>query len=118
MTAAAGSRVDAVRRFNRFYTRKIGVLRPALYATRWSLAEVRVLSELAHADAPPTASALAASLGLDPGYLSRILRGFAAHGYLRRTRSERDGRETHIALTAAGRKAFAPLDRASADETS
>ncbi len=117
MNPVPPSRVDAVRRFNRFYTRRIGVLRPSLYASRYSLAEVRVLYELAHAGAPATASALAASLGLDPGYLSRILRGFAAHGYLRRTRSERDGRETHLSLTAAGRKAFAPLDRASADET-
>ena len=110
-------RVDAVRRFNRFYTRRIGVLRPSLYASRYSLAEVRVLYELAQAGTPTTASALAASLGLDSGYLSRILRGFAARGYLRKTRSDRDGRETHLALTAAGRKAFAPLDRASADET-
>jgi DNA-binding MarR family transcriptional regulator/GNAT superfamily N-acetyltransferase len=117
MDPASQSRVDAVRRFNRFYTRRIGVLRPALYASRYSLAEVRVLYELAHASAPVTAAALAASLGLDRGYLSRILRGFAAHGYLRKARSERDGRETHLALTAAGRKAFAPLDRASADET-
>ena len=118
MVEVPQARVDAVRRFNRFYTRRIGVLRPALYASRWSLAEVRVLYELAHASAPPTASALAASLGLDPGYLSRILRGFVTHGYVRKTRSDRDGREIHIALTPAGRKAFAPLDRGSADETS
>ena len=117
MDAVPVTRVDAVRRFNRFYTRRIGVLRPALYASRFSLAEVRVLYELAHSDDPTTASALAASLGLDPGYLSRILRGFAALGYVRRTRSDRDGRERPLALTAAGRKAFAPLDRASADET-
>ena len=117
MSPVPESRIDAVRRFNRFYTRRIGVLRPSLYASRYSLAEVRVLYELAQAGAPVTASALAASLGLDPGYLSRILRGFAAHGYLRKTRSDRDGRETHLTMTAAGRKAFAPLDRASADET-
>jgi len=110
------TRVEAVRRFNRFYTRRIGVLRPSLYASRYSLAEVRVLYELAQASAPVTAAALAASLGLDPGYLSRILRGFAAHGYVRKARSDRDGRETHLTLTAAGRKAFVPLDRASADE--
>ncbi len=117
MADASPARVDAVRRFNRFYTLRIGVLRPALYASAFSLAEVRVLYELAHAAAPPTASALAASLGLDPGYLSRILRGFAARGYVRRTRSAKDAREHLLALTPAGRKAFATLDRASAAET-
>ena len=116
MSTATLARVDAVRRFNRFYTRRIGVLRPALYASRYSLAEVRVLYELAHADRPVTASALAAALELDPGYLSRILRSFAARGYMRRTRSEQDGRERPLTMTEAGRRAFAPLDRASAVE--
>jgi DNA-binding MarR family transcriptional regulator/N-acetylglutamate synthase-like GNAT family acetyltransferase len=116
MAIASQARVDAVRRFNRFYTRRIGVLRPALYASRYSLAEVRVLYELAHTERPVTASALAASLELDPGYLSRILRIFAARGYTRRTRSVQDGRERPLTMTDAGRKAFAPLDRASAVE--
>jgi len=116
MVAISDARVAAVRRFNRFYTRRIGMLRPALYDSPYSLAEVRVLYELAHATAAPTATALRRDLDLDAGYLSRILRGFEARGLVRKTRSEHDGREFHLALTAAGRKAFAPLDRASQAE--
>ena len=113
---ASDPRVAAVRRFNRFYTRRIGMLRPALYDSPYSLAEVRVLYELANAKVAPTATTLGGDLDLDAGYLSRILRGFEASGLVRKTRSERDGREFHLALTAAGRKAFAPLDRASQAE--
>jgi DNA-binding MarR family transcriptional regulator/N-acetylglutamate synthase-like GNAT family acetyltransferase len=110
------ARVAAVRRFNRFYTQRIGMLRPALYESPYSLAEARVLYELAHAGAPTTASDVARLLAMDAGYLSRMLSGFVARGLVRRTRSARDGREYHLALTAAGRKAFASLDRASARE--
>ena len=108
--------VDTVRRFNRFYTRRIGVLGPRLYESPYSLAEVRVLYELAHAAGPVTATALTDSLAIDAGYLSRILRGFVARGLVRRRRSARDGREQLVALTAAGRRALAPLERASQDE--
>ena len=108
-------RIDAVRRFNRFYTQRIGVLRRRLYGSDLSLAEVRVLYELAQRDAP-TAAALARDLDLDPGYLSRILQAFQRAGWIRRTPSATDGRQVHLALTAAGRKAFAPVDRASHDE--
>jgi DNA-binding MarR family transcriptional regulator/N-acetylglutamate synthase-like GNAT family acetyltransferase len=108
-------RVREVRRFNRFYTKTIGVLREGLLGSPFSLTEVRVLFELAHRRRP-TASELCAELGLDPGYLSRILRGFQKRGLVTRARSERDGRQSHLSLTAAGRKAFAPLDARSHDE--
>ena len=113
---APESRIDAVRRFNRFYTKRIGVLRPGLYDSPHSLTEVRVLYELAHAAGSPTATDLADALDLDAGYLSRILRGFESKGYVRKTRSPDDARHLNLALTAAGKKAFAPLDRVSHDE--
>lgn len=108
-------RIAAVRRFTRFYTRHIGVLREGLHASPFSLTEARVLYELANR-AAPTAADIARDLGLDAGYLSRILRGFAQRGLLARTRSHNDGRESHLALTPAGREAFAPLDHGSHDE--
>jgi DNA-binding MarR family transcriptional regulator/GNAT superfamily N-acetyltransferase len=108
-------RIAAVRRFTRFYTRQVGVLRERLHASPFSLTEARVLYELANRSAP-TASDIARDLGLDAGYLSRILRGFKQRGLLARTRSQNDGRESHLALTPAGREAFAPLDRGSHEE--
>ena len=108
-------RIAAVRRFTRFYTRQIGVLREGLHASPFSLTQARVLYELANRSAP-TAADIARDLGLDAGYLSRILRGFAQRGLLARTRSQNDGRESHLTLTPAGREAFAPLDRGSHDE--
>jgi DNA-binding MarR family transcriptional regulator/N-acetylglutamate synthase-like GNAT family acetyltransferase len=109
------ARIAAVRRFNRFYTRRIGVLQQGLLASRFSLAEARVLWELAHRDAP-TASALGRDLGLDAGYLSRMLRSLAARGLVRKARSAVDGRQSLLSLTPAGRRAFARLDAASARE--
>jgi DNA-binding MarR family transcriptional regulator/GNAT superfamily N-acetyltransferase len=109
------ARIAAVRGFNRFYTQRIGVLKRRMYGSPLSLAEVRVLYELAHrTDA--TASALADELDLDRGYLSRILQGFERDGLLRRSPSADDGRQSRLALTPRGRKAFAPLDHASHDE--
>jgi DNA-binding MarR family transcriptional regulator/GNAT superfamily N-acetyltransferase len=97
-----------VRRFNRFYTKQIGVLGEGYLDSPFSLTEVRVLYELAHLD-KQTAAALAAELGLDPGYLSRILRRFEQRGFLQRARSKADGRQALLSLTARGRRAFAPL---------
>jgi DNA-binding MarR family transcriptional regulator/N-acetylglutamate synthase-like GNAT family acetyltransferase len=108
-------RVQAVRRFNRFYTRQIGVLHEALYRSPFSLTEVRVLYELAHREGP-TATAIGKELGIDTGYLSRILREFGKRRLLRRSRSESDDRQTLLALTAKGRKVFDPLNERSNDE--
>jgi DNA-binding MarR family transcriptional regulator/GNAT superfamily N-acetyltransferase len=105
-------RVHAVRRFNRFYTRQIGILQDHVYDSELSLTEVRVLYELAHRDRP-IASDLGKDLGLDPGYLSRMLRSFARRGWITRHPSADDARQTHLSLTAAGRKAFAPLESGS-----
>jgi DNA-binding MarR family transcriptional regulator/GNAT superfamily N-acetyltransferase len=108
-------RVAAVRRFSRFYTRQLGLLREGLNDTRFSLTEGRVLYELAHRD-PTTATALAAELDLDPGYLSRILRRFGEDGLVAKKRAPDDGRQSLIAITAKGRKAFAPLNKGSRDQ--
>jgi DNA-binding MarR family transcriptional regulator/N-acetylglutamate synthase-like GNAT family acetyltransferase len=108
-------RVAAVRRFNRFYTRQIGLLDEGYLKSPFSLSEVRVLYELAHQDRP-TAAGLSRELGLDPGYLSRVLRSFEKRRLVSRTRSEADGRQSHLGLTARGQAAFAPLERRSHQE--
>ena len=101
--------ISAVRSFNRFYTRQIGVLREGLLKSPFSLAEVRVLYEIAHRERP-TATELCRQLGLDPGYLSRILRGFEKRGLVRKSASQKDSRQSLLGLTARGRKTFATLD--------
>lgn len=106
--------IKAIRGFNRFYTRRIGVLDSYL-GSELSLTEVRVLYELAQRD-QPTASELGHDLGLDAGYLSRILRRFEAREWLARISSPTDARQNLLALTTAGHKAFAPLQKKSCDE--
>ena len=107
--------VAAVRRFNRFYTRLVGVLDEGHLHTPFSLTEGRVLFELANRDAP-TATEVAAELGLDAGYLSRLLQRLQRRRLLSRARSPHDGRHSHITLTADGRKAFRALDRLASAE--
>jgi DNA-binding MarR family transcriptional regulator/N-acetylglutamate synthase-like GNAT family acetyltransferase len=108
-------RVGEVRRFNRFWTRQIGVLREGYLESPFSLTEVRVLYELAHRE-ETTAGELGEELGLDAGYLSRILSGFQKHGLIRERPSEADGRRRLLRLTERGREAFAPLEARSRSE--
>src|SRR5688572_17393600 len=102
-------RAEAVRRFNRFYTKKIGVLRQGLLGSPFSLTEARVIYELAHCD-QTTATALGRELDLDAGYLSRILRNFLKQGLIRKQPSKTDGRQSLLGLTAEGQAAFASLN--------
>jgi DNA-binding MarR family transcriptional regulator/RimJ/RimL family protein N-acetyltransferase len=108
-------RVRAVRSFNRSFTRRIGVLREGLLHTPYSLAESRIIFELAQRD-DLTASDLCRDLGLDAGYLSRILSRIEQHGLLEKVRSETDGRQRLLRLTDVGREAFDILDQRSRDE--
>jgi DNA-binding MarR family transcriptional regulator/GNAT superfamily N-acetyltransferase len=103
--------IAAVRRFNRFYTQRIGVLDEGLTGSDFSLAEARLLYELAHRKGG-TAVVLGRDLGLDQGYLSRILARFAKSGLVARSRSAADGRERPLSLTTRGRQEFARLNRA------
>ena len=106
---------EALRAFTRFYTRRIGVLGERLLSTRFTLAESRLLWELAHAPGH-TASALARELQLDAGYLSRLLTGLRERGLVKAQRAPHDGRQTLLSLTSAGRRAFAPLERRSQEQ--
>src|SRR5215510_3996331 len=109
---ASQQTVAAVRRFNRFYTRQIGVLRKTYLDSPYSLGEMRVLYELAHRDGL-TASDIGRTLDLDAGYLSRLLRNFEKRGLISRRPSAEDARQSHLALTARGRKLFAPMEERS-----
>jgi DNA-binding MarR family transcriptional regulator/GNAT superfamily N-acetyltransferase len=107
--------IDALRRFNRFYTRRIGVLREGLLGSPYTLTEARLLYELAQGG-QATASALGRDLGLDLGYLSRLLQGLRRRGLVRAKRAAHDGRQSLLTLTAKGRQVFRALNSRSRDE--
>src|SRR5258708_2201385 len=107
--------IAAVRAFNRFYTRKLGVLDQQLLKSPFSLSEARVLYELAHRD-DLAAKEIGTELGLDPGYLSRIIQNFDENGLIARKPLPSDRRQYQLSLTAKGRQAFAKLDRSSHDD--
>ena len=110
-------RVDAVRSFNRFYTRRIGALRADFVGSPYPLPEARLLYELGRRRRC-TATELRAELDLDAGYLSRMLGALGRRGLVRAGRSSEDARARVLSLTARGREAFALLDRRSRDEVS
>ncbi|HEX7737796.1 MAG TPA: bifunctional helix-turn-helix transcriptional regulator/GNAT family N-acetyltransferase [Ktedonobacteraceae bacterium] len=115
VTDVIEERIAAVRQFNRFFTRQIGVLREGLLHSAYSLTEARILFELGHRE-QLTASGLGRELGLDAGYLSRILARLEQQGLLEKVRSESDGRQRLLGLTAQGREAANLLDQRSRDE--
>ena len=115
MSRPGPQRIAAVRRFNRFYTRQIGVLRKTYLDSPYSLGEMRVLYEIARGDGP-TASDIARALDLDAGYLSRVLRNFEKRGLIARKTSKADARQSHLSLTTKGRKTFDPIERRSQDD--
>ncbi|MEQ4300179.1 helix-turn-helix domain-containing GNAT family N-acetyltransferase [Plantactinospora sp. B6F1] len=115
MTSALAPQANAVRDFNRFYTRIIGVLDEGMVRTPFSLTDCRVIYELAQRPATEV-PALRRELGLDPGYLSRILSRFAVDGLVERSQSPVDGRRQVVALTDAGRAAYELLDERTQNE--
>jgi len=117
MTDPAPTRVEAIRRFNRFYTRRIGALHEGLLASKFTLTESRLLWELAHRDRL-TATELARELDLDAGYLSRLLRSFKERGLIKTARAIDDARHQHLSLTPAGKRAFAPINARSQNDVS
>src|SRR5579884_3917676 len=108
-TLTGHSNVQAIRQFNRFYTRQIGVLQEGLLNSSFSLTEVRVMYELAHRQ-QPTASEICDALQLDRGYLSRMLRSFVKAGLMEKIPSAHDGRENLLRLTRRGQTEFSRLD--------
>ena len=107
--------VDAVRRFNRFYTRRVGALRAGLLGSPYPLPEARLIYEIGHRRRC-TASELAAELDLDAGYLSRLLRGLRRRGVVAAERSAEDARSSMLSLTVKGRQAVTMLDSRSRNE--
>src|SRR5579862_4268492 len=113
--AVSNHAVATVRAFNRFYTSHIGVLNEHLLESRFSLTEMRVLYELAHRNGT-TAGELCKDLGLDPGYLSRMIQRFEEERLLARVKSPADARQSLLSLTARGRKTFAPFEAGSGEQ--
>jgi DNA-binding MarR family transcriptional regulator/GNAT superfamily N-acetyltransferase len=111
--APADERIACVRAFNRLYTRRVGALDEHLLASGFTLPQSRLLWELAHREGGVSAAELARDLALDPGYLSRLLRGLRERGLVRSRRAAGDARRMLLTLSAAGQRAFAPLDRRS-----
>ena len=109
------SQIASIRSFNRFYTRKIGVIEPRLLDSPWSLPEARIIYEIAQRGTC-TATDLVRELGLDAGYVSRTLQGLQRRQIVSRKPSKDDGRVSEIALTARGKAAFAELDKRSRDD--
>ena len=109
------SRIEAVRRFNRLYTRRIGVLQPGYLGSAFPLPQARLLYELGQRG-ECTASELGADLDLDLGYLSRLLQGLRRQGLVQGEASKQDARRVHLALTAKGRRAYLSLDARSREE--
>ncbi|MDP8950080.1 MAG: MarR family transcriptional regulator, partial [Actinomycetota bacterium] len=112
---ALETKINTIRRFNRFFTRRIGVLREGLLHTPYSLTEARILFEISNRD-EVTASDLSRELGLDPGYLSRILSGLERRGLIDKTPSKSDARRRLLSLTPEGKDAFSVLDARSREE--
>jgi DNA-binding MarR family transcriptional regulator/GNAT superfamily N-acetyltransferase len=113
--AVSDERIQSMRRFNRFYTRQIGLLDEGLLNSPLSLTEVRTLYELAHRE-QPTAVELCQDLGLDAGYLSRILRKFERQRWIKRKASPKDARQSLLTLTKKGGEAFRPLNARSTEQ--
>ena len=109
------SRIDAIRRFNRFYTRRIGALHPHYLGAPYSLPQARVLYELGQRG-EATASELGSDLDLDLGYLSRLLQGLRRSGLVQGQASAADARRVQLSLTPKGRKAYQHLDARSKEE--
>ncbi|TMQ95171.1 MarR family transcriptional regulator [Actinomadura soli] len=114
MVVTAGD-IGTVRAFNRFYTGVIGLLGEGHVRSPYSLTEARVIFELAQREATEVL-ALRRGLGLDAGYLSRLLTRFEADGLVARERSPDDARRQVVRLTPRGREVFAMLDGRSVTE--
>ncbi len=110
-----GSRIEALRRFSRFYTRRIGVLEETLLHSPFTLPEGRLVYEIANRDAP-TAQELCHDLGLDPGYVSRLLKSLEKRDCIARERSATDKRATRLTLTAKGQKLWGAMNQQSKED--
>ena len=113
--APCDDQISAVRAFNRFYTSRLGVLDQQILQSSLSLSEARVLYELANRE-NPSAKAIGNELGLDPGYLSRIIQKIEAQGLISRKPVPADRRQYQLNLTARGRQTYSKLDRGSQEQ--